>query len=1031
MRKVIGRRQHVTVLFSDVSGSSEHAERLEAEEYAELLDRFRHFARDIIPRHGGSIARLQGDGVLALFGFAESREDDGRRATESALELHSSVATLHVGRGAHATQMMLHSGIHAGLVLLIEGDIERGRFDVVGEVPNTASRLCSLAKAGEILVSEESLGPQAHFFAVSDAQRFPIRGRSLPVNALRIQGRAAIERRIDAAARRGLVPFVGRASTLHTLLAAAQSAQNGSPAALMLCGEPGIGKTRLITEFSGHLDPRSFHVVQGYCESYSGAEPLQPFLQMVRSNFDWPPGQTTEVNRATAVFEARAAPPAHGTEHTGEDEKLQWLNIVRGGPGALDVPGAPVAVPSASKRRSAIVSLLSLLAVQRTLVVVLDDWQWADDASRQVLDALLAQKLPLFILLASRTVADEQHLLSGIANLRLQPLAASEAERAIAAWLPDSSPFLLQEIFQQSGGSPLFIEELCHAAAAGGELRASAHGTGVAWINALVASRLARLQLAQAECLGVSSVLGTVFELSQLEHLMQTVDITPTIETLTAQDFLISGNQPGQLKFKHALTRDAVYATLEPLRRQALHARIAQLLLGSSNASDAPDEPDGTAPLEALSYHFDAAGQDEQAATYGEAAGDKALGAMALDRARLQYITALTAMDNLPALDDAMKLRWCGIAQKLGQTCVFDPLDIAYSFALFERAAKLARETGSESAIARAEYWLGYVNYGRGRPRSAVRHSERALAHAMACDDQKLVAQVQATLGQSLASAGRYEQAMPLLDFAVQSKRQFSRPGSGVAIGSAYTLARKAYTLGDLGQFSAAYDCFSESLALLGDGLQPVGASVRELMCAVYLWQGRWEEAYAIGMEGSDIAMRCRSRYLHAMGRALAACGAWAHKGDGASLQMLRESTQWIEVRGGAVSISLNYGWLVQATASEGLYAEARQHAARLFTRARGQDRHGEAMGCRALAKWATARGAFDRAMHYLQQADRAAEFRGSARERAVNLLARAELAYAKADRLAGQSLAEASAEAFAQMDMAWFKSRADALLGT
>ena len=131
-------------MFSDISGSSEHAERLEAEDYALVLEKFRRFARDVIPRHGGNIARLQGDGLLALFGHLEPQEDDGRRAAEAALELHAAVAQLSVGVGAGATFLKMHSGIHAGLVLVIEGDIERGRYDVVGEVPNTAARLCSL-----------------------------------------------------------------------------------------------------------------------------------------------------------------------------------------------------------------------------------------------------------------------------------------------------------------------------------------------------------------------------------------------------------------------------------------------------------------------------------------------------------------------------------------------------------------------------------------------------------------------------------------------------------------------------------------------------------------------------------------------------------------------------------------------------------------------------------------------------------------------------------------------------------------------
>ena len=1003
-----GQRRYVTVLFSDVSGSSEHAERLEAEEYAELLEQFRRLARDIIPRHGGSIARLQGDGVLALFGHFESREDDGRRATESALDLHAAMARLRAVSGGCATVLQMHSGIHGGLVLLIEGDIERGRFDVVGEVPNTAARLCSLAGSGEILVSTETLGPQEHFFKVVALRRLPIKGRSTVLDVVRVEGRAPVERRIDAAARRGVVPFVGRGAALAGLFDAAERARHGESTAVLISGEPGIGKTRMIDEFVRRLDRTSYRILQGYCEAYLGAEPLQPFMQWIRGVLGWRTGAAVEDNEAAV---------ASALEALGGERAADFAVIARAlSSGRDDPPDAP----QATLRASTIVDFIAVLAGQdRTLVLVLDDWQWADDASRHTLEALRAQRLPLFVLLAARPVGDDDHAVVGVRELHLHPFGAAEADHAITAWLPDADPFVVQEIYRRSGGSPLFIEELCHAAAAGSSVWSAPRSSGVAWINALVASRLARLPEAQAECLRVASVVGNAFAAWLVERLTSAGEATPPFEALAAQDFLVSAGQPGMLRFKHALTRDAVYATVEPARRKALHLRIAESLDAALGSQDAFDR------LEALAHHYDAAGVSDQAARFAEAAGDKALGAMALDRARVHYITALRSLDSQPALTRAMQLRWCGIAQKLGQTCVFDPLDVAHGFVLFERAVHLAREAGDENTLARAEYWLAYVNYGKGRPRFAVQHCEAALGHALATDDQKLAAQIRATLGQALASAGCYDRAMPLFAQAVESKRQLSHPGSRTAIGSAYTLGRMAYTFGDLGRFDDAQAHFDESLRLLGDNVHSVGASVRELMCAVHLWQGRWGDARDAGLAGADIALRCRSRYLVAMGRALASCGAWALHGDAASLQALRESTHWIEAQGGAVSTSLNYGWLVEAAVALGLGDEARRHAARLFMRARMQDRHGEAQGCRALARLAASQGAFDRAAHYLAMADRAADFRGSPRERAVNWLARAEVT-ARAGRAAeSQALSERAGEAFEAMKMTWHAQRA------
>ncbi|MCR5868234.1 AAA family ATPase [Aquincola sp. J276] len=994
IHRSVGQRAYVTVLFSDVSGSSEHAEQLEAEEYARLLERFREFAREIVPRHGGSIARLQGDGVLALFGHTQPREDDGRRATEAALELHAAVAGLRAGAGAHAKPLRMHSGVHGGLVLLLAGDIERGRYDVVGEVPNTAARLCALAEPGEVAVSDESLGPRAAHFVVTKRGALRIRGRCDPLTVLRIcSSQAPLQagtgaRRFDAAIARGTLPFIGREGIIEELLAGAARSANGPAEAVVLVGEPGIGKTRTMTEFAARLRVPDVTVLQGHCESYLTAQPLQPFLQCVR-----------------ALAERDDARPAVA-------DALQGLSRMRMG---------SITVSDAAAARAALLELLCTQARLGRLVLLLDDWQWADDASRALLQALWSSAERILVVLAVRPLSPEELAFPEAHVLHLAPLDATQCVRAIASCLPGADPLVVDEIVAQSGGTPLFIEELCHASAAGAEISPARHGRGLSWLNALVASRLSRLSTNQVDALQVASVLGPVVDLGLLEQL-QDKRAPSLAASLDGLDFVIPAEQEGAIRFRHLLTRDAIYATVDLELRRELHRRVAMALLPHLKRDDAPGV------IEALAHHFDAGGMAAEAAYYAEAAGNRSLAAMALDRARQHYLTALRNLDALPVLSDATRLRWCEIAQKLGQTCVFDVLDVEQLLVLFQRAATLAREVGNQNTLARAEYWLGYVYYGRGQPRHAVRHCETALQLAQASQDGRLAAQVQATLGQSLASASCYERAMPLLLEAVESKRKHSRSGSGAAIGSAYTLGRIGYTLGDLGRFDEATAAFEESLTLLGDPLHAVGASIRELQCAVHLWQGRWAEASEAGRTGAAIAQRCRSRFNSAMGRALAACGDWAEHGDDDALHVLREATHWIEMRGGAVSTSLNYGWLVEATLARGLEDEARAHMARLLLRARAQDHHGEAQGWRAMALAAARRGDKRRAARCLTAAARAAGLRGSLRETAVNALATAEVAAIAGDRAVAQRQLEVAACGFEAMKMRWHLQRAGAL---
>jgi hypothetical protein len=304
---------------------------------------------------------MQGDGVLALFGHPAAREDDGRRATEAALELHAAVGALPA-RDASGAPLTLHSGIHAGLVFLSDGDVERGRFELLGTVPNVAARLSAMAEADDILVSDETLGPQRHFFATSEPMQVQVRGRAEPLSVVRVLGRVATRNRFEAMSRRGLFPFIGRDGPLQQLRESLRRAMAGAPQCVTLCGGPGLGKTRLIEELLRHASAARCRVLRGYCESYLSAEPLQPFAQMMRA-----------------------------VQGDGDADALlaeTRQQAARSGPGAVRV-------------------LFDGLAARQPLLLVIDDWQWADEASQQALDAVLALQRPLCVLLASRDVPDE------------------------------------------------------------------------------------------------------------------------------------------------------------------------------------------------------------------------------------------------------------------------------------------------------------------------------------------------------------------------------------------------------------------------------------------------------------------------------------------------------------------------------------------------------------------------------------------------------------------------------------------------
>lgn len=967
-------RHHLTVLFADLSGSKRLGASMEAEDLLDVLQSIRAICHVAVQRHGGFVLRLQGDGALSVFGYPQAREDDGRRAAEAALEIHERVACIrHPGLPAKVGPLRMHSGIDAGMVLSTQGDMERGRLDLIGPVPDTAKTLSDLAVDGEILASLQSLGPQLHFFEVGAERSLAVEGRAAALAFAPVLRRARVQRRYDAGARRGLTPFVGRASILAQLQDRVHVTSLAKPSCAVIVGGAGVGKTRLLEELALQHGPDDAVTLRGFCESYLGAETLQPFRQMLRS--------------LCGIESGMSAPEAVAAARSRVAELLpQRLEALDGLVQALSIDDDAA---GAAPRQDVVATLsawLVELSARRPLVLLIDDWQWADDASRQLLERLLQQACWLVVLIASRPRDDGAPWLTGAAHIAVGPFSEAETAQAIRRWLPDADPFTVAEIHRYGGGIPLYIEELCHAVAAdASKLRAlSSQSGGTRWLAALIASRLARLPARQLGIVKAAAVIGNVLPTWLLERVCGDAVAEADVDALAEADFIFPADGAGMLRFKHGITRDAVYETVGLRQRTAMHFDVIEVLEARGGAAGAEDRS------EALAYHSQAAGLWAAATGHAETAGDRAVAAFALDRGRAHYRAAMDAIDRLPEPTREDGLHWCRLAHKLAMTCIFDPLALTDGLSTFERCVERARVLDDVGSLARSAYWLAYLCYGLGRARQGEPHAREALRLAEGIGDERLAAQVRATLGQILAATCDYAESISLLDAAVDAKRKRSRPGSSMAIGSAYALACKGSVLGDRGEFDAAHACFGEALDLLGGSTHPVGNSVRNWVCLTHIWQGNWQPALNVAAESSRIAENTRALLLLATSRAMGAYARWCLHGDPAAFEQLDEAVRWMEARGGAFYTSLHYGWLVEGSLALHQVGRARRHAARLLRRARQGERLGEAVGCRALALHAASSGREADALRHLQRAEASAKRRGSAREAALNEACRA-----------------------------------------
>jgi class 3 adenylate cyclase/tetratricopeptide (TPR) repeat protein len=849
------------VLFADIKGSMELLADRDPEDAQKLLDPVLERMIEAVHRYEGTVNRVMGDGIMALFGAPIAHEDHAVRACYAALRMQETVTQYadEVQR-THGVPVTIRVGLNSGeIVICAVGNDLRMDYTVVGQTAHLAARMEQMAKPGSVLTTADTLELAEGYVTVKPLGPVPVKGLANPVQIYEVTGAGAARTRLEVAAERGLTRFVGRDIELQQLRRVQQLAGQGHGQVVAIVGEAGVGKSRLVREFLNSQHTADWLVLESNSVSYGRATPYLPVIELLRHYF-----QISVHDSARSIREKVTGKilTLDAALHDAISPVLDLLD-------ALDDDNPFRSLDLVQRRQSTYQAVVRLLLSEtrvQPVIAVFEDLHWHDALSLGLLNDVVvaAQDARLLLLVNFRLeYKDEWRNRPNYLQLHLDPLASGGLAELLQALLgsDESLSTLKSFLVERTSGNPFFIEEIVRRLADAAVLDGMRGSYRLArpfsstevppTVQAVLAARIDALPAATKHLLGEAAVIGHDVPFALLHAIcgLPEDELRGLLDHLQTAEFLYSTRLFPDLQytFRHSLTHAVAYSGVLHERRREIHARVA-IAMEKLYADRLGDQ------AERLADHAERGAIWDKALEYLQRSGFRAFSLYANANAARFFERALTVLKKLPESPDnlrqAVDLRF-GLRNALlpqGETdqigrCL-DELD------------PILACLGDKLRSARYAAFRCNHHFCIGQQRRAIEFGQTGVRLARERDDRVLLGELLYRLAQSYYALGEYRQATKLLEqsleFTPNELRQ-DRYDLSVIL-SVVNRMWLVFAMVELGHFSAAMSHAKRALEIAEHAEHPLSEVLGWLSIGlVLLRKGELEGAVSALERGLDL----------------------------------------------------------------------------------------------------------------------------------------------------------------------------------